>query len=144
MNDTGSIDVNVFETHIQPSKDKALAILDKYKGNAKEFFQGKKNWYSWQTYLGDEVDIIFDDIRDKEEEIRKCLVTILVNPRSNKPHPKSIVWEALDIMSLAHSHNLVPDDLPHLRKFLLTPPGKELEGWAEWEAYWSSRHSPKE
>src|SRR5262245_2608282 len=58
-------------------------------------------------------------------------------PQYSKDDPRSIAIEVLSNLDVLNQQLIGKEDIPAIEMFLSTAEGKELEGWQNWEEYWS-------
>ena len=94
---------------------------------------------SWAFDIADSVDDLFDEMRENARKAygtRNLAISDVCYPKDN---PQSIYWEVFNLLDSAYMNKVEIKDIPMLKEFLNTPPGKELEAWKKWDAYWAKR-----
>ena len=94
--------------------------------------------YTEKTDINDLVEKVDQIVEDYTKMLRKHYklpnASLFVDFSKDSPH--SITWEVVNTIQLASANALNLSDIPFMMEFLNTPPGKELDAWADWEKYW--------
>lgn len=138
----GIIMIDLIESDLFPEKKYLLNLL-------KGFEQGNGNYY-----LSDECDYWWDELEKmialhlKVESVSKIYLVISPDMAScpsvalseyDDPSVRSrlLRWVVFKFFSyLGVGESILLEDVPFIREFLNTPPGKEKEACEKWEAYW--------
>lgn len=133
----GKLWLMIPEDNVPLNKNKLLKIINKY---IKLGVENKLENF-WEDYIGDEADELFSTIRELAQEKYKTENLAFSSDGEPRTDIRVIHWSVLNYLSMSFHNNLMEADLPKLKKFLLTPVGKELEGWREWEEYLKQKNT---
>jgi hypothetical protein len=124
------------EDNLTVDKDKLLQIIEDFSVWPEIPKYNKRRWaMDIEVNTGDLFDEMYMNTR-KKYGMRNLAISDARYPKNN---PQSIYWEVFDLLDSAYMNNVEIKDIPMLKEFLNTPPGKELEAWKKWDAYWAKR-----
>jgi hypothetical protein len=78
------------------------------------------------------------DERSVHEEAEALYEQLEPLPEYPPEDARSIPIEVLSHLEILNHQLIVREDIPAILDFLETHPGKELEAWSQWEAYWNT------
>ena len=145
INRMETVPVYDVQRYIGPESEEDKELFERQHPTPEYWVNEPADEDCWQSDVGDEADGLFYELLDQwEKKFREENIALNSNIHTY-PHsdPRSIDWEAFEVLQNAVPNELRREELPVLREFLNTPPGKEEEAWKKWEAYWDEREKKR-
>ena len=133
----GTVFVNAIKSHIAPDRKKLLEMLD--------FFERGKWGNTDLSDVGDHIVRVmgrhYKQVLNLPDSTSVSMLYYAYDATDYygldlKEFREILDWMVLDLLSGCDDEPIFPFEVPMIREFLETPPGKEKEAVEKWLAYW--------